>query len=314
MKLEILIPTFHRKKQLKKNLNNIISIIANNDLKNTIGVFVSDNCSEDGTKELLQSYAQIHYLRFVIQKVNIGGNPNISYLLTHSDAEYLMLLGDDDYFDDGYLLKVMSYLTNNNDIELIIPNCYNTLNYRYRNQIRKDKVFYGSVSKLDYSFYASQMSGIVYKNDIKHIKFDTNIKNVYSQIYFTMNAILTKNKIIHILSNPLEISMGNTKYWQYPKDCYFSQIEEDIELLDIRVKEKRNLLLKYAATSARSMSQHFGSMQQYYKFIIDKDYFKNINKKLLWFYLYCGLLNTAIRKMKSLVNKNNNYIQKNRKD
>jgi glycosyltransferase involved in cell wall biosynthesis len=57
--LTISIPTFNRANSLSSQLNNIHNILSKNDISQFIEVLVSDNCSTDDTREVVDSIAKL---------------------------------------------------------------------------------------------------------------------------------------------------------------------------------------------------------------------------------------------------------------
>ncbi|MDD5349092.1 MAG: glycosyltransferase [Chthoniobacteraceae bacterium] len=65
-------------------------------------LLVSDNCSTDGTWEILQEL-QHPQLRLFRQTQNIGPNANWNFLLEKVETDYFCFLGSDDYFYPNHL-------------------------------------------------------------------------------------------------------------------------------------------------------------------------------------------------------------------
>ena len=64
---------------------------------NDIEIIVSDNCSSDNTKELVQSFADLcSNLRYYRNTTNLGFNGNMLNLADYADGEYTWMTGDDD--------------------------------------------------------------------------------------------------------------------------------------------------------------------------------------------------------------------------
>jgi len=57
--LTIAIPTFNRAKSLSSQLTNIHNILHNNNISRFVEVLVSDNCSTDNTKKVVDSVEKL---------------------------------------------------------------------------------------------------------------------------------------------------------------------------------------------------------------------------------------------------------------
>jgi glycosyltransferase involved in cell wall biosynthesis len=71
-----------------------------------IEILVSDNCSEDGTRELIEGLGEprIHYVR---HSRNIGANNNFNFCVQAAGGGYLLLLHDDDLIDPDFVESCM---------------------------------------------------------------------------------------------------------------------------------------------------------------------------------------------------------------
>ena len=90
----IAIPTYNRADgYLKDAINSALSQTYGN-----IEIIVSDNCSEDNTKEIVENFrdSRIRYFR---HEKNIGANNNFNFCLNQAQGKYFMLLSDDDLID-----------------------------------------------------------------------------------------------------------------------------------------------------------------------------------------------------------------------
>ena len=110
MKLTIGIPTYNRVKNLKMNLEQLVEIIRNLDFTENIDIYVSDNCSTDDTQQVVKNFIDSNRdikIVFTRNNQNLGVVKNMCNILYSSEAEYLMLLGDDDYISEGGICKLI---------------------------------------------------------------------------------------------------------------------------------------------------------------------------------------------------------------
>lgn len=79
-------------------------------------VLIGDDCSTDGTSEIIAEYAQKypHIIKHFKRKKNMGSQQNSFDLLKHVDADYLALCEGDDYWTDENKLQLQVDLLENN--------------------------------------------------------------------------------------------------------------------------------------------------------------------------------------------------------
>ena len=115
--LTIGIPTYNRSYYLNKCLRAIYDQIGDDDL---VEVFVSDNCSEDDTRILVEGYAKRYKnLRYHKNSENIGAR-NFEMVWGSAKGEYVVAVGDDDYFTGDILYQLMSTIYQQRDAALIM--------------------------------------------------------------------------------------------------------------------------------------------------------------------------------------------------
>ena len=80
-------------------------------------IIVSDDCSTDGTREILLEYQQ-HYperIRLILGESNVGGPCNLRRVIEASTAKYITCLDGDDYYIDKYKLQKQVEFLEEND-------------------------------------------------------------------------------------------------------------------------------------------------------------------------------------------------------
>lgn len=91
-------------------------------------IIVSDDCSKDGTVEILKAYQQNYpqKIRLVIGDTNVGGPLNFKRVIEASQAKYLAFLDGDDYYTDVYKLqKQVDFLESNPQYAACFHNVFN---------------------------------------------------------------------------------------------------------------------------------------------------------------------------------------------
>nr|WP_231040389.1 glycosyltransferase [Pectinatus frisingensis] len=190
--LTIGIPTFNRSYYLKKCLKAIYDEIGNDSL---FEVLVSDNCSGDDTqviaKKYKEKYSNFRYNRNI---VNVGPKKNFKIIWENAIGEYVIVLGDDDYFcpDTIYNLVHCIYLHRDSSIISLLGNNENVFKISCGQGINE---FIRRVS-----FITTYISALVMRRELfeqldNKDKFsDTLLEQVYMQL-----SILESNPNFSIL-------------------------------------------------------------------------------------------------------------------
>jgi glycosyltransferase involved in cell wall biosynthesis len=92
--VSLCIPTFNRSRYLASLLSSLA--VQFEGFPYPYEIVVSDNASDDATGEVLAQFAQALPLRCLRHDQNIGGYPNIQFVLSQAIGRYLVYLSDDD--------------------------------------------------------------------------------------------------------------------------------------------------------------------------------------------------------------------------
>lgn len=186
-KLTIGIPTYNRSDYLKKNLERLLPQVEQ--CKDKVEVIVSDNCSQDSTKDVVESFMEKYQdiLYYNRNKKNEGYLYNFNECVTRSSADYILLLGDDDEVVMGFVVIVLELISNYN-LDLLHYNFFvcntqtNTLR-SYYSEFRYNGLV--EVYNNPYSFIEtfwdgpSFMSSLVFKKEIWNSGFNRFEENCY---------------------------------------------------------------------------------------------------------------------------------------
>lgn len=112
--LTIAIPTYNRKKLLKRAIESIIP-----QLNSKVEVLVSDNASDDGTDEMMTELFPM--VRYIKNTKNMGVDCNFLQCYRKARGKYVILLGSDDRFADDALDYLTDFLEKN-DCDLVFLN------------------------------------------------------------------------------------------------------------------------------------------------------------------------------------------------
>lgn len=210
-KLSILIPTFNRHSKLIRLLNQIEEILINdNKLRDEVEILISDNCSPDITKEVVQSFvSEKKEFKYFRQKENLGFDGNVFFLYQNATSEFVWFFSDDDIILEGALQRIIFEL-NSQKLDIIIfsfiqpiGSIIKTFNFSEKLFISNDiETITESVFK-----YPKVSIYVIRKHTFNAFEFDVLKKYLGSGFYFISLAfsILEKsnNPTIGIISEPL---------------------------------------------------------------------------------------------------------------
>jgi len=255
--LTVLIPTYNRSKQLIKNLSMLSVFIRKNDLEDFVTILISDNCSSDNTHIKVQKFIEDNNdLKIILfkQKENIGLEKNALFVLEKAKTDYVMYLGDDDYIEEEYLVKVIKTLKDDTEkrITCIIPNlkgvdCETGEIAGERDKGIKSRSYKPSfMSCLENSWRGHQLSGIVlYRDNLYEEYVKKNVHNIYPFIFFVAYSSLM-GKLLHLIDYPVKVSIvpQSQKDWGYKDDGLILEIFDNYKCLYNQKKDifKRSLL------------------------------------------------------------------------
>lgn len=119
-KLTIAIPTYNRAKNLLALLNDL----AKDDNIHNVYIYISDNCSEDNTKmivdKVIKSNPQMN-IKYSRNEKNIGFDANVLKCYDECKTDYIWILSDDDKVIENSISKVLA------EIEMADIICLNDL-------------------------------------------------------------------------------------------------------------------------------------------------------------------------------------------
>jgi len=108
------IPTYNGSKRLPRPMQSVWQQNYPN-----LEVIVSDNCSTDNTKEVVEDILKDHpQIRYVRQEKNIGQVQNYYFLLRAAKGKYFMWLADDDFLEPDFLLRAVDFMEKHDDYSL----------------------------------------------------------------------------------------------------------------------------------------------------------------------------------------------------
>jgi glycosyltransferase involved in cell wall biosynthesis len=106
--LSICIPTFNRAETLHMLLGNIADIKAEQGVN--LEICISNNCSTDNTIDVVEKWQKLFEITLFNQSENIGATRNLQYASTMGTGKWILLIGDDDGFNQSEFSKLLHLL------------------------------------------------------------------------------------------------------------------------------------------------------------------------------------------------------------
>jgi abequosyltransferase len=262
LQAQILIPTYNRENYLKENLLILKDQLTKHDLTKDFGIIVSDNASEDGTWSMLKEFQekwspgiQIEILR---NETNVGLEQNSVNLLKAASSEFIIWLGDDDYFTEDYL-KFIDEKLKNGKPGWIVPGILGITQDGNKVDPRPadfhDKEFKpGFETMKELSHLGHQLSGLVLKREhlLETYLSEPNWRNPYLYLHF-LAACQYRYPGIYVPGIKNLITIHNTRYWSY----------NEIQLLDEVFKCYYYFLVSLGQARVNSLILRFVVMHSY---------------------------------------------------
>lgn len=177
--LSIVIPTYNRAPFLAQCLKFLIPAAKSHN----IGIYVSDNNSEDNTKEIVDKIINDYsFIEYHCNEENLGPDKNFEIALKIPQTNYIWLLGDTYQikFDSlDFILK--NILNKQSEIDAIVIN----VNHRVKDVKSRD---YTEKNGLlgDLGWHMTCLSSLIYS---KHLIDGANFKR-YRETYFIQTGII----------------------------------------------------------------------------------------------------------------------------
>ena len=301
--LTILIPTFNRIKELKKNIFYLLNQIEIHSLSDKIILKISNNNSTDGTYEFLNELEGEYctLVKVFHQNTNIGLERNCLFLMENLSTSHIMFLGDDDTLAPGYLKFVLKEIATRR-IGAIIPGNLQIFEDCQVIPARKvTKTAYykpGYLSVLALSHYGHQLSGLVLRKDglTKNYQKHPEYKNIYPFINFLIHNALIYTTI-YAPGYLVQIYQSAEKDWNYNKVNLLNEIFKNFDLqfgkntfksiiCQISFVDKQSWRLGFAKNYQFLLQSYFNIMKSReisftFKILVHVVYFFTLVKRLL---------------------------------
>jgi len=141
VKVQVICVTYNQKDYIREALDSFLMQKTNFKFE----VLVGDDCSTDGTSEIVAEYAQKYpeIIKHIRREPNMGCLENFMDLCERADAKYVAFCDGDDYWtDENKLQKQFDFMEKNEDVNIcshltnIVQTCETSYNNYYLHQRR----------------------------------------------------------------------------------------------------------------------------------------------------------------------------------
>lgn len=109
--LSICIPTYNRAIYLQELLDVLLEEMSElTDPNSIVKIYISDNASEDETKQVVANYSNRISIDYFRNETNLGPQENMYRLLNYAKGDFVWIFGDDDLIKKGSLKKIINIL------------------------------------------------------------------------------------------------------------------------------------------------------------------------------------------------------------
>lgn len=157
-------------------LQDCLSSILDSDLNFKYEVFVVDNASKDGSVEMVQEHFPM--VKVTANEINLGFSKANNQAIKRSSGKYILLLNPDTTVKSCTLAKMVSFMDNHKDIDILGPKILNpdeTVQFTCARNFPNLCLEFFNVSKLDRKFPKSKLFGgylISYWNHLNSREID----------------------------------------------------------------------------------------------------------------------------------------------
>ncbi len=128
-------------------------------------IIISDNSSNDMTKEICHSYVNLDpRIKYIRQSHNIGMIPNFNFVLKQANSKYFMWAAADDVRDETFLEKAVEVLEKNDDCMIVLSHFQI---WDYRNNV-----------------FVSKVTPSSYCNDLPLIRLDSVLQDLHPNLMY----------------------------------------------------------------------------------------------------------------------------------
>ncbi len=246
--LTIAIPTYNRAKALNQCLKCISGQIDKNDSR--VEILVSDNCSPDGTRDVVANYIKLGYnIRYIVNTINMGIGFNVAQCYKEATGQFAVAFGDDDILLNGSVDLILKAIRENRDCGVIHLNAHDHKHAEGSIAVFKNPLEFINEIHYDITFISANIINRSLINWDDLLKYKDSFLNhcnlIFEAILHAPKNIFIRQKTI--VGAGIENSEGYDFYQVFGKN--FNIIMKDVEarnhITGIRQSINNQLLINF---------------------------------------------------------------------
>ena len=192
-------------------------------------IIVSDNCSTDGTSELIQKYVTDNRVKYYRNDYNIGMIPNFKLATSRAEGEYLTYISSDDYFIEKSFVSESINLINKYPDVLLVLGQFRILNEDTTKIDTDRKPIYHKefIKGKELFIKSSGMKTLTWAGAVMHL-----------QTFKTLRPFESEATSIDVMSNLKLMLLGNVAFISKP--VYMQRVHENSASLKIEIEQAIN--------------------------------------------------------------------------
>jgi len=241
--LSICIPTYKRCKYLEYLLNGIIAQLNKANLWHKVEICISDNASDDGTREMIEKYQTNYAITYFCHAQNMGADINFLKCVEIATGSYCWLFGSDDRFEDGAIEKMLDTINKYPDISGILvgvsvydisfknlngTNCHLTKLFISRN-MRKIYPHLG----IYFGYLSAQIINRAQWNEVLATYDVSKYFNAYVHVYIIAQIIKRHAYWLYLPDRLVGWRANNDEFLQKTVEGYYARLRLDYGLYNI---------------------------------------------------------------------------------
>lgn len=180
--LSVCIATYNRENELRELVKQILT----SDNMDFV-VEITDNCSDDGTIEML---SEIGDPRIIVHRnaENIGGHNNMVRSIFNGSGEYILYLNDRELFDAGKINIIIEFLRAGDYSYAYATKRIKGVNGKLTEPSNRIKTYKKGLDSLHHHGYAHHPSGMIYNGELVRSLKEDDYFNLGGNFKFSMLA------------------------------------------------------------------------------------------------------------------------------
>lgn len=189
--LAIVVPTYNRAQILKIWLECHAQLM----FSKNIQIHIQDNCSTDGTKQLLEEWKKrFNNITFETNKKNIGPKKNLQKVINKTNSRFVWMVGDSYFISSKLINKILLKMNFHSPLFFIV-------NLKEHVKILKDKYLEANFVCEKISGVLSCLSCIIYNKDkLGNINFKNISFSYFPHTIYVLNQLKIHNSKAYWIS------------------------------------------------------------------------------------------------------------------